>query len=234
MNMKMKTLSLALVGLAGFGFAGAAAAGGGCPGSPVPPWSSVAQFQGSATIVAGGLDGTACRLNSTLNAGAGSFASATVFTDSPSAEPRYRAQFIMNVDALSAPGFADAVQIFSATSTSYPLRIGMFGNGTSWFLSYVLGSSVSGSIPLAAGENTVEIDLEIGATGSLSVWVNNGVEGTPSAGPISVDSSAMVGIEGAYVGLTAGSGPFVINYGGTPVQFDQFDSRRSTFIGTTP
>jgi hypothetical protein len=228
MNTKMKVLSLAMFGLVGTAFAGSAAAV--CPASPVPPWADLQVSQGAAVIADGGLAATECRLDSTINAGAGPFASALVHDASPAAEPRYRAQFILNVDALATPGFSDAAQVFLATSAGQPLRLTIFGDGSNWNLGYILGESVSGSTPLAAGENRVEFDLQI-AGGDFDLWVNNNVEGTPTVADVTGDYSAMVGIDDAYLGLATPSVVFVANYGGTPAQFDQFDSRRTTFIG---
>jgi hypothetical protein len=224
MNTKIKVLSLVL----GTAFAGSAAAV--CPTSPVPPWTDLQVSEGTAAIADGGLDGTECRFDSTINAGAGPFSSAGVHDASPAAEPRYRGQFIINIDALGSPTFSDAAQVFIATSAGQPLRLGIFGNGSGWSLSYILGESISGSTPLAAGENRIEFDLQI-TGGDFDLWVNNHVEGSPTVADVTGDYSAMVGIDDAYLGLGAPSVSFVNTYGGTPAQFDQFDSRRTTFIG---
>ncbi|MGA8278756.1 MAG: hypothetical protein WB784_11260 [Rhodanobacteraceae bacterium] len=235
MNTKMKVLSLAVAGLAGFAFAGSAFAGT-CPASPVPPWTAVSQFQGTATIVAGGLGGTACRLDSDFNNGASGAASATVEDDSPATEPRYRAAFIIDLDGLASPTINTSASIFSgnSTATGAGVKLSIFGNSGSWFLSYKIsdGSGVfSNSVPLAAGENHVEFDLQIGATGSLTLWVNNNVEGSPTQTSPPVDNSADTGIDTAFLGLAAPSVQFSNTYHGHPTEFDQFDSRRSTFIG---
>ncbi|MGA9422175.1 MAG: hypothetical protein WBW61_07410 [Rhodanobacteraceae bacterium] len=235
MNTKMKVLSLAVAGLAGFAFAGSAFAGT-CPASPVPPWTAISQFQGTATIVAGGLGGTACRLDSVINSGASGAASATVEDDSPATEPRYRAAFIIDLDGLASPTINTSASIFSgnSTATGAGVKLSIFGNGGSWFLSYKIsdGSGVfSNSVPLVAGENHVEFDLQVGATGSLSVWINNNDPNNPTQTSPSVDNSADTGIDTAFLGLAAPSTQFAAAYGGTAAQFDQFDSRRSTFIG---
>ena len=110
MNTKMKVLSLALLGLVGY--AGAASAG--CPASPVPPWTAVAAFGGTATIVAPGYSGTACHLASALTGDGSAFA--TVQDDTPASEPRYRAQFIIDPSSLAGLSLVDGAFIFSATS----------------------------------------------------------------------------------------------------------------------
>src|SRR5690606_194556 len=97
MNTKMKTLSMAVLGLVGFGAAGAAMAQ--CPASLVPPWTAtnIGGGASAASSVTGGYDTTACRLQSTLgNSGA---ARAQVRDDTPANETRYRAQFIFDASA---------------------------------------------------------------------------------------------------------------------------------------
>jgi hypothetical protein len=102
MNTKMKVLSLAMFGLVGTAFAGSAAAV--CPASPVPPWTAAPALQGTVVIADGGLAGTECRMDSTIDAGGSSAAFATVQDDSPATETQYRAQFIVDLDALAATG----------------------------------------------------------------------------------------------------------------------------------
>jgi len=239
MNTKMKLLSLALVGLCGF--AGSAMAA--CPAGPAiangGAWSSAPTFQGTATIVTPGYAGTECRLASTINAGASSVAFATVEDDSPSAEPRYRAHFIINLDAQTSPSITKSSTAFSASSTANGpgITLGVFGSANAWFLSYIVPDAnqasgvTSGSVALAAGENHVEFDLQIGATGSVAFWVNNNNSASPTVPAITLNNAAVAGIDTAFLGLAGPSPGFITSYAGTGVGFDQFDSRRSTFIG---
>ena len=225
MNAKMKVLALALVGLAGY--AGSAVAG--CPSSPVPPWTAVAALGGTATIVAPGYAGTACHLASTLTGDASSFA--TVEDDSPTAEPRYRAQFIINADGVNL-GLVDAAFIFSGNSNNGPqVQLAVVGDGSGGHLvSYFVpdttaaGGSDVGSFPLTAGENHVEFDLD--NSGHFNLWVNNNVEATPTFATTTFDNGGAT-IETAFLGL-AGPTP---GFSTSAVGFDQFDSRRTTFIG---
>jgi len=236
MNAKMKVLALALVGLAGY--AGSAVAG--CPSSPVPPWSVNAPFQGTTAIVAGGLDGSACRLDSAISAGAGGFANAVVEDDTPTAEPRYRAQFMINVDALGAPTLITTANVFSATSgtSGQGINLGIFGDGAgAWRLSYIIADAnnpsgfFAGSVPLTAGSKHVEFDLDVTA-GNFSLWLENNVEASPDITQGGLNTATpIVGIDSAFLGLAAPSDSFVSTYGGTAAQFDRFDSRRTTFIG---
>lgn len=114
MNTKMKVLSLALIGLVGY--AGSAAAG--CPATPVPPWSSQSALGGAVAISATGLDGSACKLDASITTN-GPGVNAFVRDDTPAGEPRYRAQFLINADALGSQNSIEGSQILGA-STSTP------------------------------------------------------------------------------------------------------------------
>jgi hypothetical protein len=232
MNAKMKVLALALVGFAGY--AGSAVAG--CPGSPVPPWTAVNALGGTATIVAPGYATTACHLASALTGDATAFA--TVEDDTPTAEPRYRAAFIINADTVSAMSAIAAVYVFTATSAAGgnpPISLSIVGDGAgNAFVSYNVpngATNIVGSLPLTAGENHVEFDLDNGSvsgTPHFSVWVNNNVDASPNF-TSAITSTAVV--DTAFLGLAGGTPDYLANFNGTAVGFDQFDSRRSTFIG---
>ena len=237
MNTKMNLLALALLGLAGY--AGSAVAG--CPSSPVPPWTAANQFQGTVAIAAGGLDGSACRMESSIAAAASGFATAQVEDDTPTAEPRYRAQFMINVDGLnpaSAPAFTSVVTVHSAISagTGNGITLAIFSDGAQWLLSYTLVDAgdpsgyFSNSQPLGTSSRHVEYDLPVGAAGLFQVWVENNVEGTPTA-THTTNNASIVGIDTAFLGLAAPSDAFTATFAATPAEFDKFDSRRQTFIG---
>jgi hypothetical protein len=238
MNAKMKVLALALLGLAGY--AGSAVAA--CPSSPVPPWNADSSpFQGTFAVVAGGLESgtpSECRLDSSINAGASGFASAQVHDDTPAAEPRYRAGFIINVDGLANPTITTTSSVFTASSSGSGLGVNLyvFSVGSGWLLSYSVADAsnpsgfFSGSAPLVAGSNTIQFDLQVGASGSFTLWVNQPDEANPTLPAHTVDNSAVVGIDDAYLGLAAPSDQFVSTYAGMAAGFDHFDSRRQTFI----
>ncbi|HEY0178762.1 MAG TPA: hypothetical protein VGC30_03900 [Dokdonella sp.] len=231
MNTKMKVLSLALVGLCGY--AGSALAGTTCPTSPSPPWTAVNALGGTAQIVAGGYAGTACRLDSTLTGDATSFA--TVEDDSPSAEPRYRVHFIINADSIGTLGAVDAAYIFSATSTAGPqIQLSIVGDGAGGKLvSFIVpnanaaGGSDVGTYALAAGENHIEFDLD--NSGHFSFWLNNNDPNNATFTDPNFSNGGAT-IETAFLGLAGPTTGFVAAAGGA-VGFDQFDSRRTTFIG---
>ncbi len=237
-SFKNRALLVAGLGFAGLWMAGSAFAA--CPSTPTPPWSAAPVFQGTIAIASPGYATTGCRLDSAISASASGAAFATVEDDSPTAEPRYRVQFILDADNLTNQSLLEGVQIFSAVSSASgtALRLTMFGDGSGGrFLGYFVtdsnqaGGTYSSSVPLAAGENHVEFDLQVGSPGSITLWVNNNVEGSPTVSPTAVNDSAVIGIDTAYMGLAAPSPQYVAAFAGTTVGFDEFDSRRSTFIG---
>ena len=231
MNAKMKVLSLALI--ASFGYVGAAAAGT-CPASPTPPWTAVNALGGTAVIVDGGYAGTACHLASTLTGDASAFA--TVQDDTPAGESRYRAQFIINADALGSLGAVDAAFVFSATSAGGPqIQLSVVGDGAGGRLitfivpnSSAPGGSEVQSFPLTSGENHIEFDLD--NSGHFSFWVNNNVEASPDFTTTTFNNGGAT-IETAFLGLAGPTPGYVASSNGIAVGFDQFDSRRQTFIG---
>jgi hypothetical protein len=237
MNTKMNVLALALLGLAGY--AGSAVAG--CPGSPVPPWTAVNALGGTAVIASPGYASTPCRLDSTLTGDVTGFA--TVEDDTPTAEPRYRAQFIINADNLTTLGIVDAAFAFSTSDGSTgaaPVSLSLVGDGAGGhFLSYNVADpgqasgGFTGSFALAAGPNYVEFDYDNGTEpGSpgphFSIWVNNNVEGSPDF-TTAITSTGVV--DTAFLGMAGATPGYVASSDGKAVGFDQFDSRRQNFIG---
>lgn len=236
---------LGLGALAAFGFASSAFAQ--CPTSPLPTWSGVTQTQGAVAIAAGGLAGTSCRMESSLNVGASGFAAATVRDDTPGDEPRYRAQFVINADNITGLGTFSASQVFTASSTNpHPavggftpvIRISISGAaGGQKNINFVTANEgvpanlSSASAPLQSGENVIEIDWQVGATGSLTYWVNSASEGSPTGQLSNLNNAGWVGITNATLGLSGANTLFRTNHAGQIVQLDEFDSRRQSFIG---
>jgi hypothetical protein len=239
----------ALLALAALGFASTSFAQ--CPSSPVPPWSTQTVLSGGAlSISAGGYDGTACKMSTQVGAGAGTTATAVVRDNTPADEARYRFQFLLQADALTGQGATQAAQIFTANSTNpFPapggslqvLRVSLSGGGTTGrrvtFISACnvapdyLCTSPAVEIP-ATGVSRIEGDLTIGGagTGQVRYWVNNTTEGTPT-GTLAVDNAGWVGIDAALMGLSRTTASFRASQAARAVNFDEFDSRRQTFIG---
>lgn len=230
----------AVLALAALGFASTSFAQ--CPASPVPPWSSQSALQGTVAIAAGGYDTTACRMNARLTGALGT-ASAFVRDNTPANEPRYRAQFFINADALTGLNLQQSVKVFAATTdtpnagVSELVRFTVFGNvaGNAKTLGISTACAATGtctqSVPLPAGPVRVEFDWQKGASGSLRVWVNNTNEGSPSVPALTVDNSAWGGVDFATLGLSNSSAGFRTAQLNRDVGFDEFDSRRQTFIG---
>lgn len=251
MNTKMKTLSLAVLGLVGFAAAGSAMAGGGCPASLTPPWSAtnIGGGTSAASSVAGGYDGTTCRLQSALgNSGA---ARAQVRDDTPANEARYRAQFLFDPTSLSGAGGTNQTDLFLANSAAQfngllrvvRMQYGGSGGGTKrLFITAACNNGTTNTcigqidLPTQAGPNRIEIDLTVGAAGTLRYWVTPVATATTDGAPtgsvtLTGGNAGWVGVDTAFVGLASPSSAFRNVNTNAPAYFDQFDSRRQTFIG---
>ncbi|MEO6104726.1 MAG: hypothetical protein ABIP44_13950 [Pseudoxanthomonas sp.] len=247
MNMKMKSLSLAVLGLAGLAFAGSASAA--CVAGNLSAWSATQQAAGTVTVVAGGLNTppSECKINTTLTGNSGS-AGAYVRDDTPANEARYRAQFLINIDTLSGINGTQSVKVFGA-STATPsqsiaelVTLTVFGNAAG--TTKILGISTvdtaasanfykqSSTVPLTGltGTIRVEIDYVKGAAGTLKVWVNNTVEASPNV-TLTANNNAWGGTDSVILGLSGASPGYRAANLNKIVSFDQFDSRRQTFIG---
>lgn len=238
MNTKMKVLSLAMVGM--FGYVGSAVAAN-CPAGPDMAhggaWTAISAFQGSAVIAEPGYATTACRLDSKINAGAGGAASGQVNWTGATAEPRYRARFLVNADLLPSQALLDTAAIFSSGSQSGGAAVdfSVFGNGTKHILGYSVRNVANpsgyetGVVQLAAGVNVIQFDFAVGSS-TFKLWVNNNVEATPTKSVAVANGATLNGIDTTYLGLAGPSPQFVTHFATKPVGFDQFDSRRQTFI----
>ena len=250
-STKMKLLSLAILGLGGIALAGSAAAQS-CPSTP-DAWSGkTALSGGSVTVVSGGLDGSSCKMAASVGSSAVSIA--TVRDDSPSNEPRYRFQFLIDTSGLGTIGSLDLVQVFSASSQNpYPasggrrqmvgLALAPAGSGAANLTITAACNNASSNFrclastpALSAGVNRIEVDLQVGAGGSgqLRYWLNAAAgtgEPAPTGTIDNLDNTGWVGVNTATMGVYGGSPAYRSNHAGQPVYFDTFDSRRQTYIG---
>lgn len=251
MNTKMKVLSLAVVGL--FGFAGTAMAA--CPSGPTA-WtgSFVGGGVSAISIATPGYDGTECKLQAALGNNGG--AQAQVYDDTPANEPHYRAQFIVDAGQLTgANGGSQAVLFLSNPAAAHngvlPMVKVMFngsGGGTTSSGKRIIfrvaceggAGSVCGSAPVTlpnqTGPNRIEIDLTAGASGTFRYWVNDAAttgitEASGVALTLTGGNAGWVGVDRAVLGLASPTGAYRTLNTATPAFFDQFDSRRQTFIG---
>lgn len=245
MNTKMKTLSLALMAISGLALAGTAAAA--CPDGPSVAdggaWSSASSLGGSLAIDTPGFDGTECRLDASLTQNVGA-AAAFVRDDTPSDEGRYRAQFLVDADALTGQNLMQTAKIFGATTdngfggVSDVVRLTVFGNVTGTTRTLAIFTACEGepsntcsmTAPLTAGVNRIEIDWQKDASGSVNVWINNTNESSPTL-TIDADNVSWGGVDFATLGLSMASAAFRASHLNNAVSFDEFDSRRTSFIG---
>lgn len=242
MNTKMKVLSLALIGA--FGYVGSAAAGT-CPAGPTVPeggaWSSKSVLGGAIAITEPGFETSACKMDASITSTG--FGSAYVRDETPTAEPRYRARFVVDTSNLAGLNSLQSVRLLSANtetphlSIGEAVRISVFGNvtGTTQSLSVAVGCEgqpsnlCSTNIPLSGpGQHTIQIDFQKGAAGSVAVWVDNTNEGSPNA-TLSGNTDGW-SVDYAVLGLSTPSPGFRTAQLNNVVSFDSFDSRRQTFI----
>jgi hypothetical protein len=250
MNNKMKKLSLAVLGFVGFAAAGAAMAQ--CPTSLSPPWSTVTALSGgTAVAVAGGLDGSACKLNASITGSTTSIA--TVTDNTPSNETRYRFQFLVDASALGNFGTTDSVVIFNgnaaapnaAAANRRQLVTLALSPGPAGAKRLTITASNGNASPfrtavttgdLLPGMNRIEVDLTVGAgaAGGLKYWLNapaGATEPTPTGTIASLNNAGWVGVNNAALGLSGASPSYRTAHASQVVSFDTFDSRRQTYIG---
>jgi len=247
-SFTMKALALAVLSFAGVGSAMAA-----CPtgvAQPAGAWSSAVQSGGTVIISTPGYNTTSCKMDAVLTAN-NAFDQATAVDTSPANEPSYRARFFFNADNITTIGAFDAVQIFTANAAAaYPatnptprvLQLALLGGGATGRQLSITASCDNGgghscsavaALP-ATGTSTIEIQVTVGAsgTGAVNYWINNNVAGTPTGSvAITGGNAGWVGVDEARLGLGSPTLGFRTNHLNQPGHFDEFDSRRQTFIG---
>jgi len=257
----MKALSLAVLGLAGLGFgANAFAACPSITPATPTPWTSasVTSTYGSLAISGGspgqGLNGTSCKMDVSIAAGSPANVKALVSDDTPANEARYRARFY--VDLTGYTNFNNAGYqhvVFNAFADTAPagtstdeVAISLVGSGSNPAVRFLVADAAQPSkfrtitvpLPNPAGVNRIEFDVSQGASGSFKCWVSAGNVATSEGSPtpaacaaITVNNSGWSGITFANLGLFSTTSGFRANMAGKILSVDEFDSRRSTFIG---
>ena len=251
-NVTMKALSAAVLGLAGMAFAGSALAD--CPaGSNDPganwPGGRATTGGGVLGLEAPGLKATACKMAASFGGTSGLSAAAVIDT-TPANETRYRFRFYLDTDLITPFTGLQQVQLFTANAANpFPAAGGSLamvravlvpGGTTGRRVGFLVGTNdpVNSYIapaafaPINAGANYIEGELIVGAagTGKFNYWVNNNVAGTPT-GTVNVDNAGWVGVDTASLGMANGNSTFRTLQQGKKIYFDEFDSRRQTFIG---
>jgi len=255
MKSNIKTLLLSLAGLSSFGVAGAAFAD--CVDGNLSAWSGTSLGGGDSNVhvVAGGYDRSACKMQ--INIGDNGAGHGQVRDDSPNNETRYRAQFIFDPVNLSGANGTDQVAIFLANSAAFHdnrlalVKILYSGTGGGIKRVFFIGAcenppqnqcQVGVDLPNQTGPNRLEFDLTVGANGvgALRYWVNDAATTglTDAAGisiPITGGNAGWVGVKTVFMGMTSPTANFRSVSAGNNVDklvfYDQFDSRRQTFIG---
>jgi hypothetical protein len=267
----LKSLVLAMVGIAGFAVAGSAFAQ--CPtavttkGSSTPggggAWSQ--QFianDATLTISTPGLNSTNCALS--LSVGAASNSRANVQDNSPNNEARYRGRFYLNLAGLTNfTASNQTVILFRVNDTTGPAQFSSdqlvirLAGGATPTLRFITSDANAGSgatapaVPLpASATNTyrIEFDMQVGSGattangcttmpasgGCIRYWVTDaGAASTDAAptGSTTINNSGWSGAKTAFLGMSGGSPGYRGNHAGAVLVFDEFDSRRQTFIG---
>lgn len=255
-SMKMKTLSLAVLGLAGFVGSAFAQTCPTDPAQPNGPWSSKTVASDSTlTISTPGLNGTSCLMAVTTLTGALSNTKAIVSDTSPVDEPRYRARFYFDVSALAGLTLSNQqAKLFDTFSNASPggastdeVVIRLLG-GTPLALRFAVADStqpsffktITQALPASAnGHYYVEFDLVTGATagsGNFRYWVTPegtaSSDGTPTGTFVPGDNSGWgPGPTQSNLGIFSVSANYRAGVANQILGVDEFDSRRSTFIG---
>jgi hypothetical protein len=84
-------------------------------------------------------------------------------------------------------------------------------------------------LPLVDGPNVIEFEITTGAAGNFKIWINANSEAAPTAQATVGDNSAWKGIDQVRLGSLSNIIPAVAVTGS--LFFDEFESRRQTFIG---
>lgn len=257
----MKSLSLAVLGLVGFGMASSASATCPYPFDAAHGGAWSAQFNNGATVAAASpgletVNPSACKMTSYINAGAGPLATGAVADTSPTNELSYHFRFYVDTTNLTNLANLTSVQMFAANAalvfpltgnaqTTALMRVGIAGNGTAT-PNLVLAASCNvpaqnylcvGLTPLSPGVHWIEGHLTVGASAVANLWVDQAsITSDASPAPIihlAFDNSTWAGVDTVALGLGSASPNFRANVNGPThaVGFDNFDSRRQTFIG---
>jgi hypothetical protein len=221
------------------------------PAQPVGAWTSKTVTSGALAIVTPGEASSECRLAASLNQNSSIIAKAQVRDDTPNNEPRYRASFYIDTTEITGLTALRATQVAivngaaaPAGANQYLIKATLFGLSNVPTLRLLVsdssqpGNSRNVDVPLSnpSGKNRFEIDLTISATGSLRYWMSDAATATSDASPTGnvtgINNAGWTGADSILLGLASASNGYRQAYGATNhVYFDQFDSRRQTFIG---
>lgn len=255
-SFKMKSLAVAVLGLAGFAGSAMAVCPAGASIANGGAWTSSAVSAAVQAVVAGGygVPATSCKLQVALNQGSASFAKSAVTDTSPVDEPRYRARFYLDPSEITGlTGVLRSVKIFNASSTTGPAGLSgeevamqLTGSTGAPTIVFTIADSTQASgfrqvpvaLPVPAGPNVIEFDLIQGANVAFRYWVTDPAAATaptdaaPSGTITGINNTGWSGVTQASMGEFGANNGWRNNYTNlTHLYFDEFDSRRQTFIG---
>jgi len=223
-------------------------------------WSAQITNAGTLAADSPGLElvnPSACKMKAFLNAAAGPLATAAVADTSPTNEQSYHFRFYIDTTSLGTnlPSLT-SVQVFAANAaasfplsgngkTSALLRVGIAGTGAGSNPNLVVVASCNpgsnficaGFKPLTPGKHWIEGHLTNSATAIANVWIDKASitnDTTPAPDiAVSFDNHDWGGVDTIALGLGGASFNFRQSFTGATnaVWFDNFDSRRQTFIG---
>ncbi len=237
----------------------AASAQAQCPATPAA-WSSFQAMNGGVvSITTPGLPTSAgtstCKLTTVINSGSQQPQNvrAAVRDETPQTEPRYRARFAVDLRALTGLAGNQRVKVFNAQTLTPPtgggigvvqmkLRGGAGANPfelqsfASCFNSAQGDNRCRFSIPLSNAVHVIEFEwIRASSTnatdGVIRWWVNSNNGNTPTGEITNLQNFGWSGIDQINMGLIRPNQNFINGQGNRQVHFDEFESRRQTFIG---
>jgi hypothetical protein len=159
----------------------------------------------------------------------------------PLASVRYG--FRLDTSAVSTMTTVQSVQVFAAPSNgiigttapqSNALYVVFHGDGPYGALQFVAADADSLPPPssratLTGSLNTIRVEINVGAPGSVKYWINHQFTDTPDGtveGSVGsgLDNSGLTGVSGAEIGLSNPNSPFRSAHVGEAIIFDQFES----------
>lgn len=247
--MKILKLSAAVAGLL---MGSAALAGGSCTNANLSAWDDTRDDSGSqVNVVAGGLGGTACRLE--VESTGDNSQRGRVQDQSPQCESSFRARFLVNADNLGTLADNERTKLYNVqcvtadtggavTCTGVGMaQFRLQGDGGNNILrSWVADENIADlrnrfDVPLAAGENAIEMQWIRASADGVSDgvfrgWWNNSVEASPDVEITNLDNYDYC-VTQVNLGLIKATNAWTTAHNGTAVQIDEYESRRQTGIG---
>jgi hypothetical protein len=226
-----------------------------CPTTPTA-WTSFTQDGGTVAITTPGFASTNCKVSMSIGATAVDGSRAQVRDETPATETRYRARFLVNLNGLGALTTTARARLFNGqfnpgNAGVFQLRVeGAAAGGyiVTGFAS--CSNSVDGdgrcrfSFPIASGDTVNRIEVEwVRATsanatdGAFRYWVNaSGASPAPTGtvtgvGGAGLQNFSIPGVDQVNLGLIRPNANFRAQEVGSIVSFDEFESRRQTYIG---